>query len=133
MKRKKVLDSHAILVYLKQEEGFQEVREELRRAGESGNRLLVNEINLGEVCSVALRNRLVEDLGRFLEILLTLPIEPVHPDFPLIVEASLIKARYPISYADCFAVATALREKAKIMTGDPEFKKVEKLVEVQWL
>ncbi len=48
-------------------------------------------------------------------------------------EASKIKARYPISYADCFAVATALRENATIVTGDPEFKTVQKLVEIDWL
>lgn len=36
-------------------------------------------------------------------------------------------------HADCFAVATAIRERAAIVTGDPEFKKVEKLVEIEWL
>jgi len=38
-----------------------------------------------------------------------------------------------MSYADCFAVATALRFNAAILTGDPEFKKIEKTVSVEWL
>jgi predicted nuclease of predicted toxin-antitoxin system len=34
---------------------------------------------------------------------------------------------------DGFAVATAQRENAVILTGDPEFKNVEKLVKIDWL
>jgi predicted nucleic acid-binding protein len=49
------------------------------------------------------------------------------------MEASEIKAQYPIAYADAFAVATARRETARIITGDPEFEKVQHLVEIQWL
>lgn len=49
------------------------------------------------------------------------------------LEAAEIKAQYPIAYADAFIVATALREEARIITGDPDFKKVEHLVHVEWL
>jgi predicted nucleic acid-binding protein len=49
---------------------------------------------------------------------------------PDVLEAARIKARYAIAYADCFAVATALREGAPIVTGDPQFKKVEDIVQV---
>ncbi|RMG00122.1 MAG: type II toxin-antitoxin system VapC family toxin, partial [Nitrospirae bacterium] len=38
-----------------------------------------------------------------------------------------------ISFADCFALATAITNDAKIITGDPEFSKVEHLVEVVWI
>jgi len=48
-------------------------------------------------------------------------------------EAAKIKGRYPLSYADTFAVATALRKDAAIITGDPEFKQVESLVSIEWL
>ncbi len=51
----------------------------------------------------------------------------------LIWEAAEIKARHPISYADCFAAATAVRFQASILTGDPEFKKLGDLVQVEWL
>jgi ribonuclease VapC len=54
-------------------------------------------------------------------------------DFNLIKEAAKIKSRYPLSYADAFAVATALRENASVITGDPEFKRVEGLVAIDWL
>jgi predicted nucleic acid-binding protein len=46
---------------------------------------------------------------------------------------SKIKARYALYFADCFATATAQPENAVILTGDPEFKNVETLVEIDWL
>lgn len=51
----------------------------------------------------------------------------------MIWKASGIKAEYSISYADCFAAATALKYDATILTGDPEFKKIGSLVQVEWL
>ena len=59
--------------------------------------------------------------------------EVVLPDSELIWEAAEIKARFSISYADCFAAATALRFEASILTGDPKFKKLGDLVKVVWL
>lgn len=37
-----------------------------------------------------------------------------------VLEAAAIKARHPLSYADAFAVATALAHDAVLVTGDPE-------------
>ena len=93
----------------------------------------MNEINIGEVCYIALRTRLTANLDDFLSLFLSLPIQPAKVDFDLIKEAAKIKGRHPLSYADTFAVATALREDAAIITGDPEFKQVESLVSIEWL
>jgi hypothetical protein len=38
-----------------------------------------------------------------------------------------------IFFADRFAVAAAQRENAVIMTGDPEFKNLDKFVKIDWL
>jgi predicted nucleic acid-binding protein len=35
--------------------------------------------------------------------------------------------------ADAFAVATAIREEARLVTGDPELRAVTGLVEIHWL
>ena len=43
------------------------------------------------------------------------------------------EGQYALSYADCFAVATAIKEKATVVTGDPEFRKVEGLVGIDWV
>lgn len=50
-----------------------------------------------------------------------------------VLDAAHIKAHHPISYADAFAVALAVRESAIVLTGDPEFEAVKTLVEVEWL
>ncbi len=52
---------------------------------------------------------------------------------PLVYQAAEIKAEYPISYAGCFAVACAVEHNATIVTGDPEFKNVEHLVNIEWI
>jgi ribonuclease VapC len=71
----------------------------------------------------------IEILGRVHQ--LSFDIIPATND--LVFEAAEIKADYPISYADCFAVASALDQSAEIVTGDPDFKKVEHLVKINWI
>jgi len=50
-----------------------------------------------------------------------------------VIKAAKIKAEYPLSFTDCFAVATAKKNNSVIMTGDPEFRKIEDLVAIEWL
>jgi hypothetical protein len=52
---------------------------------------------------------------------------------PLIFQAAEYKADYSISFANCFALASAFECKATLVTGDPEFKRVDHLVEIVWL
>ena len=66
-------------------------------------------------------------------VLVGLPLLLVQNDFQSLIDAARIKAEYPLSFADCFSVATARREHAIIFTGDPEFKKIEHLAKIEWL
>jgi len=50
-----------------------------------------------------------------------------------VIDAAKIKAEHPLSFADCFAATLARKHDASIVTGDPEFKKIEHLVTVEWL
>lgn len=93
----------------------------------------MNEINIGEVYYVTARRRSPSRADAFLELLGSLPITPVGNRFGDVVEAAKIKARYPVSYADAFAVATALRMNAVIVTGDREILDLAPLVEVHRL
>ena len=47
--------------------------------------------------------------------------------------AAEIKSDYTPSYADAFCVATAQRLDATILTNDPEFESLEKLVDIGWI
>jgi ribonuclease VapC len=39
-----------------------------------------------------------------------------------VLAAAHIKARFPIAYADAFAVVAALEHGGVVLTGDPEFR-----------
>lgn len=132
--QKKVLDSFALLAFLNGEGGHMIVKEAFRKAQEAGDSILMNEINIGETFYILYRNRGQERADYFLETILPgLPIRSLANDFELVIEAAKIKAGYPLSFADCFAVASARREEAIVITGDPEFKRVEAIVKIEWL
>jgi uncharacterized protein len=96
--------------------------------------LLMNDINVGEVFYVLAKERGVDKAEYFVNTILpNLPIEVVPNTLQDVVEAARIKATHSISYADCFVVVTALKKDAAIITGDPEFKKVQKTVEIEWM
>jgi predicted nucleic acid-binding protein len=133
VKTPKVLDSFALLAFLNKEAGFEQVRTLLRTAEAAGEPLLMNEINVGEVFYIIAKARSLEKAEDFLHRLATLPIQPVSNTFSDVLAAARVKAQFPLSYADAFAVSTALRSQAIIITGDPEFHTVEHLVEILWL
>ena len=62
-----------------------------------------------------------------------LPIKLVSVDDHLVREAAEIKSEYPVAYADAFCIATARRCNGVVLTNDPEFKAVQKVVTVDWL
>ncbi|MFH1758000.1 MAG: type II toxin-antitoxin system VapC family toxin [Pseudomonadota bacterium] len=134
MNRKRLLDSFALLAYLNQENGFEIIKSVLAKAQKSGIFLVMNEINIGESYYILFRKRGRAKADYFLEYILPgLPITAVANDFQQVIDAARIKAEYSLSFADCFTVVTARREEATIMTGDPEFKKIEHLVEIEWV
>lgn len=131
MKQKSLIDSFALLAYLKQESNYQKV-EDLLSSKET--QLLMNDINIGETFYILVRERGLDQAEYFISAILpNLPITKIGNTLTEVIDAAKIKAQYPISYADSFAVATAIREKAAIITGDPDFKHVEKIVKIDWL
>jgi len=134
VKRKRLLDSYALLAYLNKEDGFEKVCNVLANAQKSGISVLMNELNVGETYYILYRNRGHGQAEYFLDTVLAgLPISMISNDFNAVISASKLKARHALSFADCFAVATAQRENAVILTGDPEFKNVDKIVNIDWL
>lgn len=134
MKTKRLLDSYALLAYLNGEKGAERVRALLADAEKTGQPLLMNEINIGETYYILARARGRDKADYFLDsIFQALPISPLSNDLPSVVAAATIKADHPLSFADCFAAATAIREGAILVTGDAEFRAVEGDVKIEWL
>ncbi len=131
MKTKSVLDAYALLAYLKEESGYDRVME---RMGPEGGDLLINSVNLGEVFYILARERGMEGAEHFLSVVLpSLPITVVENSQVDVIAAARIKAGHALSFADCFAAATAIRERAPLVTGDPEFRKLGKALAVDWI
>lgn len=61
------------------------------------------------------------------------PIKLVEVDQELVALAAERKARGGLPFADCFVWVAAKRWEAGIVTGDREFKILEKEVEILWL
>ena len=132
-KQRSLLDSYAILALLNDEPGAQVVADLLRAGARDGDRVLMNEINVGEVYYIVAKHRSVREAERVLRYLETLPLEIVSNGYAEVINAARVKARFPLSYADAFAVATATRLGACVVTGDSEFAAAEDTVDIVWL
>jgi len=134
MRKVRLLDSFALLAYLKKEENYQKVKDTLASHQEGEEDLLMNEINVGEVYYILARERSLDAAEYFLhDILQALAIKITPNSLSDVIEAAKIKAQFPIAYADAFAVATAIKHNATLVTGDPDFKKAEHLIKIDWL
>jgi predicted nucleic acid-binding protein len=128
-----LLDSFAVLAYLNNEPGRQQVEAILEQAQKRQCRIYMCMINLGEVLYSVERRRGFIAAQKTLMLLQSLPIKILEVTNELVLEAAHIKASHPLSYADAFAVAIAIKQKAIVLTGDPEFESVETMVTVEWL
>lgn len=134
MKRKILLDSFALLAYLNRETGFEKVLNVLKAGNGHGTAVLMNDVNVGETYYILSRKRGPEKADYFSHAIMPgLPIDIISNSLEDVMDAARIKAKFPLSFADCFAAATAHRENAVLMTGDPEFSAIEHLVSVEWL
>lgn len=128
-----ILDSFAMLAYLAGEPGMPYVRSILRDA-ECGNcRVLLSLINLGEVLYITEREAGIARAREALAGIEQLPIHLLPVERDAVLAAAHVKARFRVSYADAFAVAAALQHDGIVVTGNPEFHTVERLVSLEWL
>ena len=133
MRRKQLLDTFAVLAWLQDEPSASAVELIIQDAKRDGAELLMTLINLGELYYILRRTLSAIETRALLDMILDLPVRAIPVSEDLVWEAAEIRARNPLSYADCFAVAAARREGAAFVTGDPEFKRVEGMVRIQWL
>lgn len=128
-----VLDSWSLLAYFKEEKAGFKVKELLHQAAKNQINLHLNLLNWGEIYYQILRRFGKERLRKIITVIEQSPIKLMPVDKELVILASEQKAKGGLSFADCFVLATAKRLKGLIVTGDPEFKVLEKEVEILWL
>ena len=128
-----LLDSFALLAYLNGEPDGSRVQEVLALAKSQDCRLVMSLINLGEVLYITERSRGLPMAQTVQALVESLPLELLEASRDIILDAAHIKAQHVLSYADAIAVASSIREKAIILTGDPEFQTAMNIVKVEWL
>ncbi len=127
-----VFDANAILRYFRvvDADGGDKVQVLFDRAKQAEAHLLMSVVNFGEVYYVLLKlvgERATRDYINRLQNSVTL----VDADQASCLEAALLKHRYKIGYADCFAASLALSRKATLVSADPAFQKFGK--SLKWL
>ena len=129
----KVLDSFALIAYFRDEAGAEIVENLLVTAGKKDVPLHMTEVNYAEVKYSIVKKDGADAWEEAAKILQGLPIE-FHPATRELADvAAGYKARFKLSLADAFAAALAKEKKAELITGDPEYKALEKEIKIGWL
>ena len=122
----RVLDSYSLIAYVEGETGKDTMIEVFRSARDSGKTCLLSVVNWGEVYYITLREAGAQRAEEVAHLIHTLPIHLVSADLELTKQAAIFKASKKMSYADCFAAALAKHRRVELVTGDKEFKQVER-------
>ena len=129
----KVLDSYAMMAFLEDEPGADLVRGLILRAEENKTRLLMCVVNLGEVWYSIARTNSPNIADRYIREIEGMAIDIVDANWQITRQAAIFKANGNISYGDCFAAALTKIRRADLITGDKEFKLLEKEIKISWL
>lgn len=116
-----VLDSFALLAYLRREPGHKSVHAALRKAKDGHLALSMTELNYAEVKYIVLRKNGPDKWCVVESLLSVLPIMFHQVDRALADRAADYKARFKMSLADACAAALAKQKDAVLYTSDPEF------------
>jgi uncharacterized protein len=129
----KVLDSHALVAYFRDEPGAEMVENLLVVAGRKDSPLHMTDVNYAEVKYSIVKKNGVKAWAEAAKILQGLPIDFHSTTRAMADTAADFKARFKLSLADAFAAALAREKKTELVTGDPEFKALEKEIQINWL
>jgi len=128
-----VLDSYAVITYLQKQQGYEDVAMIFEECVSKDREVFLCIVNWGEVIYQALRTGGEERAELAEDIMRALPINLVEANKELTLQAARLKAFNKMSYADCYAAALAMKKKCELMTGDKEFKQVEKDIKIRWI
>jgi predicted nucleic acid-binding protein len=131
-----VLDSFALIGFLENENFASRVESLLKQARKGKTVVYLHALHLGEVYYITLREQGQDIADLAFARIKAFPVRYVDIiDDELLRKTAWLKANYPISYADAFAASLAIINRSSLLTGDPEFKKLEKKesISIEWL
>jgi predicted nucleic acid-binding protein len=74
-----------------------------------------------------------EEASQVISLIDSFPVSLENIDRALALQAGDVKSTAAISLADCFCTALAMKRSATVVTGDPEFEKVDGEIKIEWL
>ena len=129
----RVLDSYALIAYFRDEPGAGAVETLLLDANKKDSPLHMTDVNYAEVKYSIIKKDGLKAWEEAAKILQSLPIDFHSTTRARADEAANYKARFKMSLADAFAASLSKEKKAELVTGDPEFKPLEKEIKIHWL
>ena len=128
-----VLDSYAMIAYFEDEAGADRVAQILRELIKGQAKGFMSVVNWGELYYNTMREQGISEADKVILQLNKFPIQIVDVNKELAYEAAKLKGEFRIAYADCFAVALSVKLNADLVTGDPDFKKLQERISIQWI
>jgi len=128
-----VLDASALVAYFLDRPGAVKVEELLKTASRRRSNIFMSAVNLGEAYGFILRTEGVEQARAMASTLPPLPIIFIEATVQRCCHAAEIKNAYKLYYADAFAAALALENKATLVTSDSDFRRLGHNFPILWL
>jgi len=128
-----ILDSWSVLAFLQGEPGGAAVAELIATAFADETPVLMSVINAGETWYILARALSPKEADRALHDIEELHVQWIDVNWAMAKAAAAYKALYKMSYADAIAAALAKKRSGVLLTGDPEFKPLQKEVSIRWL
>ena len=128
-----VLDASAMLAMFFGQPGMEQVRDLFHKASEADRPVFITAVNWAEVLYKMERKHGKAGLETARQFERTTPLEAVPVDRELAEAAAHLKNAHDLGLADAFAAALAKSKKAELVTGDHEFKALEKEIKINWL
>ncbi|MBM3810885.1 MAG: type II toxin-antitoxin system VapC family toxin [Acidimicrobiia bacterium] len=129
----RVLDSWAVLEWMSGRQPAAGLVATLLNNAEEGHTCLyISAVNVGEVYYFLRQNHSAPLAESWRDSSATLPVIIDIPAIDDIWSAAILKSRFPIAYVDAFAAALAQKHRCPLVTGDPEFRRVDGL-ELDWI
>lgn len=127
-----VLDAHPIVGAYRGESSRPVVQALIRQARQGTVDLRLTSVNAGEIV-YGVERLLGRAAGEAALQEIQVWKHIAVADLELSLRAAWFKLRGGISYADGFAAALAHRDGIPLITGDPDFRRVEDVIRIAWL
>ena len=124
-----VLDANALVRLYRNTPGADVVDNLVRQAKAGKAHLFISVANLSEVLYVLSRYARPEAALRFIETARN-AVEATSIDERVALDTAMLRIRYKLGLADCFAAELAMRTGATLVNADPEFTKLGKQLKI---